>query len=482
MRHAATRRASEQSPVHEPGIRGFVLAAALVALIFAGSPMAAFAQMPRQQMPQQIEGPATQTDTVRMSLDDALQRARSESFPVRDAEARQRAARAQKRQSLGVFLPRLTAAEEAATTTDPLNAFGFKLRQETVSQADFAPPTLNDPERITNFTTRLQVEQPLVNVDGFYERRAASHAVKAAAEQTERTREVVTFRVKKGYYGLILAEEQLGVIDAALEAARKNAEQAEALFEEGIITRADVLAARVRVLDLESRRTDAAARRRTAADQLRFLLGMDAPVQIQATDSLTQETAVIDTVTAASTDQRRSDMQALRHRADAAREQVRARWTAFVPRLNARGTYAWNDDTAFGTDAAGYTVGASLTWSLFDGFQQIGRAQEAEADLQRAEIALERQSVQNDVEIAKAQRTLNAAKQRIRQAEAAVEQAEESLRIRSDRYAEGLERTSDLLQAEATLAERRLARLQALYQHNVTLYQLELLTERTLTR
>jgi len=421
-------------------------------------------------------------DTLSLSLEEALQRVRTESFSVRTAEAEQRAARARKQQSMAVFLPRVTAAEEAATTTDPLNAFGFKLRQEAVTQAAFAPGTLNDPERTDNFTTRIQVEQPLLNLDGFFERRAASRAVRAARERTKRTREVMAFQVKKAYFGLILAREQLDVIDAALAAARKNARQAENLFQEGLITRADVLAARVRVLDLESRRAEAASRRSTAADQLRFLLGIDIPVPIHATDALTQEAPPQDTLTAAAANRRRSDMQALRHRADAARQQVRARWTAFVPRLNARGTYAWNDDTAFGTDAAGYTVGASLTWSLFDGFRQIGRAHQAEAELRRAEIALERQALKNEVEITEAQRDLAATRQRIRQTEAAVEQAEESLRIRSDRYAEGLERTSDLLQAEATLAERRRARLQALYRHNITLYRLELLTERTLTR
>lgn len=431
-----------------------------------------------QPAPEAARAPA---DTLRLSLDEAVERAQSESFRVRDAEAQERSARAQKRQSLAVFLPQITAAEDAATTTDPLNAFGFKLRQETVTQADFAPSALNDPERIDNFTTRLQVDQPLVNLDGWFERRAAASAVQAATEQTKRTRHVVAFRVKKGYYGLILAQERLSVIMAALTAARENARQAEALFDQGIITKADLLAARVRVLDLESQRTEASSKQRTASDRLRFLLGIDEPIRIQATDSLTRERAAVESVAVESVNQRRSDMQALRLRADAAQEQVRAGWMAFVPKLNARGTYAWNDDRLLGTDAAGYTVGASLTWNLFQGFKQIGQAQKAEADLQRAEIALEQQVLQNQVNIAEARRTLDATRQRLQYSRAAVEQAEESLRIRSDRYGEGLERTSDLLQAEAAVAERRLAYLQALYQHNVTLYRLELLSEQRLT-
>jgi outer membrane protein TolC len=294
-----------------------------------------------------------------------------------------------------------------------------------------------------------------------------------------RTRALVDFRVRKGYYGLLLAERRVAVIDSALAAARANRDQAQALFEEGLINRADRLAAEVRVSELESRRTDAVAKRRNAADRLRFLLGIDEAVEVQPTDSLERQRAAIGTVSTEAVNRRRSDMQALRFRADAAEAKVRSRWMAFVPRLNARGTAGWYDDTAFGTRGNSWTAGVSLSWSVFEGYQQVGRAQQAEAELRQAEVALERQALENEVEIASALRDLEATRERIQQARRAVDQAEESLRIRSDRYAEGVARTTDLLQAEATLAERRLAYLQALYEHNLAVYRLELLTERS---
>ena len=425
--------------------------------------------------------PAQAQDPLALSLEEAVARAQENSFPVRDARAQEAAVRAQKRQSLAVFLPRLTATEQFTTTTDPLNAFGIKLRQEIVTQADFAPPVLNDPERIDNFGTQLEVQQPVFNLDGIYQRRAAADAARAASKKLDRTESVIGFRVKQGYYGLVLAARRLEVIDTALEAARANRDQAQDLFDQGIVNRADLLAARVRVLELESQRTDAAAGRRTAADRLRFLLGLTERVQIEPTDELELLPVQIDTVNVAQVNRTRSDMQALRFRADAARDQSRARWMAFVPTLNALGTYQWNDDTAFGTSASNWTAGASLSWSVFQGYEQIGKAQQAAAQEQRAEIALEQQAVQNDVEIADALRQLRAARQTIDQTEAAVEQAEESLRIRSDRFAEGMARTTDVLQAEAQLANRRLAFLQALYDHTMALYRLELLTEQSLT-
>jgi outer membrane protein TolC len=417
-----------------------------------------------------------------LSVDEALARAQDESFPVRSADAERRAAVARKRQSLGVFLPQLTAREQGLFTTDPVNAFGSKLRQERFAQQDFSVDVLNTPDRVDFFGTQLEVKQPILNLDGIFERRAAADVARAAGYQGERTEAVVSFRVKKGYYGLLLAERQVGVIDSALAAARANRDQAQALFEEGIINRADRLAAEVRVSELESRRTEAVARRENAADQLRFLIGVEENVRIEPTDSLTRESATVGRVSLRAVNRRRSDMQALRARADAAREQTRSRWLAFVPTLNARGTTGWYDDTPFGTNGQSWTAGVSLSWSLFEGFQQIGRAQEAEAKQQRAQIALEQQALENEVEITAARRDLMSARTQIEQAQRAVDQAEESLRIRSDRYAEGMARTTDLLQAEASLAERRLAYLRALYQHNVAVYRLELLTEQSMTR
>ena len=415
-----------------------------------------------------------------LSLDEAVTRAQENSFPVRSAAAQEDAVRAQKRQSLAVFFPRLTAKEQFTATTDPVNAFGFKLKQERFTSSDFQIGSLNDPERIDNFNTQLEVQQPILNLDGIYQRRAAADAVRAASSKRSRTEEVIGFRVKQGYFGLVLAERRLEVIDKALEAARANRDQAQNLFDQGIVNRADLLAARVRVLELESQRTEANAGRRTAADQLRFLMGMTEDVRIEPTDELTLLPVQVDTVDVARVNQTRSDMQALRFRMDAAQEKSRSRWMAFVPKLNALGRYQWNDEVAFGTMGSSWTAGASLTWSVFQGFEQIGKAQQAEAEEQRAAIALEQQSVQNEVEIADALRQLRAARQRVDQTEAAVNQAEESLRIRSDRFAEGMARTTDVLQAEAQLANRRLAFLQALYDHTMALYRLELLTEQSL--
>jgi hypothetical protein len=57
-----------------------------------------------------------------------------------------------------------------------------------------------------------------------------------------------------------------------------------------------------------------------------------------------------------------------------------------------------------------------------------------------------------------------------------VEQATEALRILSDRYKEGLTRTTDLLAAQAQLSQQRLQLAQAVMSYNITTYYLNLLS------
>ena len=57
-----------------------------------------------------------------------------------------------------------------------------------------------------------------------------------------------------------------------------------------------------------------------------------------------------------------------------------------------------------------------------------------------------------------------------------VKQAGQAMKIRSDRYREGLERTSDLMMAESQLAETKLKSLQSIYEYNVAVFQYEWLS------
>lgn len=425
--------------------------------------------------------PAASAQPVRLSLDDALARAEAQNYTLRRAAADEAVAAAAFRRTRAVFLPQLSVSETFVSTTDPLAAFGFKLKQEAVTAADFDPARLNDPDRIENAATVAEVRQPLFNADGFYDRRAARAQADAAGLARERTAHAVAFQVKQQYYALALAARQVDVLDAALAAARANAAQAQDLFDQGLVNRADLLAAQVRASDVERQRRAAANARQNAADELAYLLGMAPGTELVPADTLAAVPVMLpDALDPDAVAARRSDLRALAAQADAAALNARARKAAFLPSLNAFGTYEWNDDAPFGTQAENWTVGAALTWTPFAGFDRIGAVQQARAERRRAELAYDDQVQRTAVDLAAARRAVEEALAQRDQAAAAVAQAEESLRIRTDRFGEGLERTADVLTAEALLAEQRLTYTQALYQVLVSVFRLELLLERPL--
>ena len=198
---------------------------------------------------------AAQDDTLRVTLSQMLEHAATQSPRVLAARSEVAMAEGQKLASLSGYLPQVTVSEVFNRSNDPVFAFGTKLRQSIFSQQDFSLPSLNEPAAISNYATRVVLQQPLFNGgQSLYGRKSASAWTEAAREAADFTAQEIAFQVKQAYYSLILARESLGVLEAALEAARSHEHQAGRMTETGMATRADELKAAVRVAELEQER------------------------------------------------------------------------------------------------------------------------------------------------------------------------------------------------------------------------------------
>ena len=122
-------------------------------------------------------------ETVTIGKEEVQERVQENNSQLKISQQEFLAARAQYRQTNSVFLPNISASHTGMTTNNPLMAFGSKLNQEIVTQSDFDPARLNDPDRIDNFATKLEVQQPLVNLDGIYQRGAAKSKMQATELQ-----------------------------------------------------------------------------------------------------------------------------------------------------------------------------------------------------------------------------------------------------------------------------------------------------------
>jgi outer membrane protein TolC len=385
-------------------------------------------------------------------------------------------AKADFNQTKAVFLPNITASHTGILTTNPLMAFGSKLNQGVLTQNDFNPDLLNNPDRVQNFATVLEVQQPLINLDGLYERKAARASMEAMSLKRQRTEEYFSFEVEKAYMQLQLAYKGVAVLEKAEEAARANLKLAQDRFKQGYLQRADVLNVEVRVTEVQNQLQTAQSNVQNASNYLSFLMNDESYVVYQPSDSL-----AVQTITVKENDfsENRSDIRAMQLATNAYEAANKADKMAFLPRLNAFGSYELYDDNLFQASANGYVVGAQLSWDLFKGSQRIGQAQKSKATLEKSKLEYERYISQSKLELNKALRMLTDAGNRLKLSELALEQSQESLRIRTNRFKEGLEKTSDLLGAETQFAQKQMEYYQTIFEFNYAQAYLNFLTKTT---
>ena len=415
-------------------------------------------------------------DTLAISKKDIWLKASDKNLQIKIANQDFKSAQADYRQSKAIFLPSISASYTAIATTNPLMAFGSKLNQEVLTASDFNPALLNDPARIKNFATKIEVLQPLINVDGLYGRQAAKAKMEAFSLQTERTKEYLELEVNKAFMELQLGYKAVIVLEKANKTAEANLKLIENYFKQGILQKTDLLSVQVRVNEIKNQLQYAKSNVQNASDYLALLLNEDSSNKVYKPIEELENTIVIETINTTLSSNRK-DIQAMDKSNEAYGKMLQSSKMNFLPRLNAFGSYELYDDSLFGTSAKGYLVGAQLSWTLFDGFKSIGKMEKSKAEFQKSEIETQQYKAKSQLELNKTNRQLKDAENKVNLSKLALEQSQEAYRIRSNRFTQGLEKTTDLLQSETLMFQKELEFLQAVFEYNFTQNYLHFLTK-----
>jgi len=415
-------------------------------------------------------------DTLTISKKDIWQKAFDKNFQIKLANQNFKSAQADYHQSNALFLPSISASHTAISTTNPLMAFGSKLNQEILTASDFNPALLNDPAKTQNFATKIEVLQPLINVDGLYGRQAAKSKLDAFQLQTERTKEYLELEVNKAFMQLQLAYKAVTVLKRANTTAEANLKLVENYFKQGMLQKTDLLSVQVRVNEINNQLQYAKSNVQNASDYLGFLFNEDMANKVYQPIEVLESTIAIQSINT-NLSVNRKDIQALDKSSEAYRKMLQSSKMNFLPRLNAFGSYEWYDSSLFGTKAKGYLVGAQLAWTVFDGYKSIGKMEKAKADFQKADIENQQYKAQSQLDLNKTNRQLKDAENKVNLAQLTLAQSQEAYRIRSNRFSQGLEKTTDLLQTETQMYQKELEFLQAVFEYNFTQHYLQFLTK-----
>ena len=417
-------------------------------------------------------------DMPSLTISDAMQLADKQNPRIKAALSQVSAADHRITQAESGFLPQVFFTETFSHTNNPLWAFGNRLNQETITQADFDPARLNHPDPLNNFNSALSVEWPVYQ--GGQTRIGVNQAKLDRQAQDlflTRTRQEVIALAATAYTGLVLAYHHLDVIHKSLETASVHLEMIRKRYENGLAVKSDLLRTQVHIAELDQDRIQAESRISMAIAALNASMGAPGDSNWRLATGLVKGEPVpgpIDDWISLS-QSRRPDMQYLLLQEQIAEDEIQKSRAAHLPNINLIGSYELNSQD-FRNSGDSYTVGAMMRVNLYSGDRISAKTRESEAMLSR--IRAMRNDTAAGIEVQTRQAFLQAqsAWNRISVAEAAVSQSEEGLRIVRDRYENGLLTLVSLLDAEVALQSAHNNRYRSLHDYLAARIQLSLAT------
>jgi outer membrane protein TolC len=417
---------------------------------------------------------AQSTDSLQyLSLDNAVKMVLDQNKSIEIAGLEQKIAEANFRQTDAVFLPQIGLSYTAMRTDNPMNAFGFKLQQQSITQMDFDPARLNNPSALNDVATSLDIRQPLFNPDLYFMRKGAREQSELYQYKSLRTKEYVGFEAHKAYLQLQLAYEADRVTNEALETARRVLTTTTHLYEQGLIKKSDLLQAQVHVLGMESQQAQTANAIRNASDYLSLLMGKPSGI-VYTVENMGSASVPVSGMTIVPGS--RADFMAMQKAIDATGQMIKAGKMSYLPKLNAFGSFQLHDKqlTGFGSDS--YVAGIQLSWNIFEGNTRKFKLKSQKLQYEKMETELSNQKEQGQLELNKTRRNIEESNFLVRKQETAVEQAGEALRMLQNRYEQGLATTTDVLTAQTQLAQQKMSYAQSVFAVRLNTAYLNFLT------
>ncbi|HIG75212.1 MAG TPA: TolC family protein [Bacteroidetes bacterium] len=388
--------------------------------------------------------------------------------------------------------------ETARTDGDPATMpISFQEYNQNIAEGydaiGYTPADGSNPFGTDNsFQNTVAISQPLYSGTAFAAVRGAKALVDINRAAVDQTVDEVIHQTRTAFYDALLAQEQVRVVEASRQRADETASDFTQLVAQGVSPKLDRLNAEVDLANAETQLATARAAAQTITDQLLLTIGLpvNVPVILEGTlnvpdDDLFRTVATLEALEEAV--EGRPDLEQARLAIRLNEVQRDITQAAAYPSLSAFANLGYNanvpdnrtsifapdpnDPFTFEESTEGFfsdaywqpsvTVGLSLNWTLFDGFQTRRRVQQNQIAIDKAELQLEQATQAARLEVAAALRQLESAEQRLAAQAQTVTTAETAYAFAQERLDTGVASLVDVRLASQNLDTARLNFLQA---------------------
>ena len=305
--------------------------------------------------------------------------------------------------------------------------------------------------------------------------RAQRNSDVAAATESRRQ---LAFEVSQAFLATLGTSQVQGASERRFSFARQNLEAAKARYSAGLASVNDVTRAELEYATAEVGLTQVKGQVETSILQLGYLL--DAPEAVRG--PLVVPEFLIEAAAAEAADSealveealaRRLDVGSLRWQASSLRALAKVPLLGWIPSLNASGQYRMTNEASFNNRTWNWNVGATLSWTLFDGLARFADQRERKALAKLADLDVQAATRRVDVEVREALVSLANQRASLRQASVAHEVAKKNAAETAELYRQGLASALEVADANVSLFEAEVALVQERYGLGVTFLNLE---------
>lgn len=352
------------------------------------------------------------------------------------------------RLSRTMLYPQISFSEGITRGTDPVFAFGTKLRQQVFQSSDFALNSLNRPAPLNNVTTGFSGRWTAFDSWGTqWQIRRARLLRQSVRQAQDRSGQQVIFGVISAYESVLAAQREVEVAQHVVETAQALYDLSRTRVGAGLAVESDALSAQVNLAARQQELIQAQGALQADWAGLEAATGVALPPQ--ELEPLKERQYALQPI-AEELEQAlksRPDLAGIAMQISAQQTAVKAAKAEYGPRIDAFGSWQDNRQSFSGNGGNNWMAGAELRVDLTP-FGKRENVQMQKATLLRAQAGEEAAHSQVRVEVSRAYYTCQAAAKSVEVARDARAQAAESLRILRNRYEAGLVNITELLRAE----------------------------------
>ncbi len=414
-----------------------------------------------------------QTDTLRLSVDDAVTIALSENPTVQVADMEIEKKVYEKRKSIGALFPTIDATAQYNRTLKRQmmyfdGAFGAP---GDSTQTDIPDSKTGIPVgRSNNWTAGFTASLPIVAPALWKTITLSSLDVEMALESARGSKISMVEEVRKAFYAILLAQDSYLVFQQSYDNADFNYNDIKRKYEKGLVAEFDLIRADVQKRNIFPNVVQSKNAVTLAELQLKALLGIDLEQPIACDGLLNdyqsemfQELMLSDTSLKENTELKKLDIQSKQ-----LSETLKMQKLQFSPTLAATASYQWmamNNDFKFSQYQWNpySVVGLSLSIPIFTGGSRYYSAKQTKVSMNQ--LKLQRDDLYRNLSVAIRNYRDNMIKsvEQVQSNQQAVAQAEKGYLIAEKRYNTGMATLLELNDADLALTQSRLQYNQSIY-------------------